>query len=137
MQACVPLQSEVVSPHEQIARAYGKVDILVSNAGTYALAPSETVTGQEFRQTKHHRSHILLSRSRPAVLVPPACPATAPFEAGYFPLPVSAIFCTLLRAESLIDKVPVRVPVCVGEKVTLIVQLFPTVSLAGQSLVSE
>jgi len=40
-------------------------------------------------------------------------PATAPIEAGYVPLPVSAIFCTLVRAESLIDKVPVRVPVCV------------------------
>ena len=64
-------------------------------------------------------------------------PATAPVEAGYVPLPVSAIFCTLVRAESLIDKVPVRVPVCVGEKVTLIVQFLPAVSLAGQLLVSE
>ena len=46
------------------------------------------------------------------------------------------IFWTLLRAVSLIDKVPVRVPVAVGEKDTLMVQLLPTVSLAGQSLVS-
>ena len=62
---------------------------------------------------------------------------SAQFRAVYVPLPVSVIFCTLVRAESLIDRVPVRAPVCVGEKVTLIVQLFPTVSLAGQSFVSE
>ena len=53
-------------------------------------------------------------------------------EAGYVPRPVSGISCTLLRAESLIDKVPVRVPVCVGEKVTLMVQSLPVLSLAGQ-----
>src|SRR5580700_2591133 len=63
-------------------------------------------------------------------------PATALLEAGYVPLPVSVIFWTLLRAESLIDNVPARVPVAVGEKVTLMVQLLPSVSLAGQSLVS-
>jgi len=53
----------------------------------------------------------------------------------YEPLPVSAIVCTLVRAKSFIDKAPVRVPVCVGEKLTLTVQFFPVVSLAGQSLV--
>ena len=36
----------------------------------------------------------------------------------------------------MIDNVPVRVPVAVGEKVTLMVQLLPTASLAGQSFVS-
>ena len=69
-------------------------------------------------------------------LASPEYPATVPFEACYVPLPVRGIFCTLVRAESLIDKVPVRVPVCMGEKDTLIVQLLPTVSLAGQLLVS-
>jgi|HubBroStandDraft_1064217.scaffolds.fasta_scaffold2690301_1 hypothetical protein len=64
----------------------------------------------------------------------PSGDGAAPF---YVPLPFNVIFCTLLRAESLIDKTPVRVPVAVGEKVTLMVQLLPTVSLAGQLLVSE
>ena len=75
----------------------------------------------------------------PVVLASPDCPgpATAPVQACYVPLPASAIFCTLLRAESLIDNVPVRVPVCVGEKVTLTAQLLPTVSLPGQLFVSE
>jgi hypothetical protein len=59
-------------------------------------------------------------------------PRLLPFEAGYVPFPVRGIFCTLLRAESLIDKVPVLVPVCVGEKVTLMVQCLPVVSWTGQ-----
>ena len=46
------------------------------------------------------------------------------------------IFCTLVRAESLIDKVPVREPVSEGVKVTSTVQLLPVVSFAGQLLVS-
>ena len=36
---------------------------------------------------------------------------SAQFRAVYVPLPVSVIFCTLVRAESLIDRVPVRAPV--------------------------
>ena len=55
---------------------------------------------------------------------------------AYVPVPDSARICGLVRAESLIVKVPVRVPVAIGEKITLIVQFAPIASFLGQVLVS-
>lgn len=104
---------------------------------------SSILSSRSFGSRPHWlvRSLVLSSHGFPSVrLVVPASPDSPrllPVEASYVPLPVSAIFCTLVRAESLIDKVPVRVPVCVGAKVTLTVQFLPTVSFAGQLLVSE
>ena len=54
------------------------------------------------------------------------------------PVPRSATVCALagLVASSVIFKVPVRVPVAVGEKVTFMVQLVPAATLPPQLSVS-
>ena len=51
------------------------------------------------------------------------------------PLPVSDTICGLPLASSVIETVPLRVPVDVGAKVTLIVQLELTLRLVPQLLV--
>jgi 3-oxoacyl-[acyl-carrier protein] reductase len=48
VQASVAQENEIVSLLEQTAKAYGKVDILINNAGVYAFAPIENVTAEEF-----------------------------------------------------------------------------------------
>jgi hypothetical protein len=67
-------------------------------------------------------------------LASPCYSAIIPIETFYLPVPVSVIFFTLVRAESLIDKVPVRVPVIVGAKVRLIVQSLPAFLSCGRRL---
>src|SRR5580692_10066624 len=57
-------------------------------------------------------------------------------ELYFVPVPDSATTCALVRAESLIVRMPVRVPVASGEKVALMVQSFPAVSALGQLFVS-
>ena len=51
------------------------------------------------------------------------------------PAPVSETVCGLLLALSVIDSVPLRLPVALGVKVTLMVQLAPGASELGQVLV--
>ena len=53
------------------------------------------------------------------------------------PVPVSDTVCGLPLALSATESEPVRVPVAVGLKVTLIVQLAPAATLVPQVLVSE
>ena len=48
------------------------------------------------------------------------------------PVPIRLTSCGLPGALSVIDSVPVRVPICVGLKVTLIVQLAPAAKLEPQ-----
>jgi 3-oxoacyl-[acyl-carrier protein] reductase len=48
LQASVAVESEIVYMFEQTAKAFGKVDVLVNNAGVYAFAPIESVTAEEF-----------------------------------------------------------------------------------------
>ena len=50
------------------------------------------------------------------------------------PVPVNDTVCGLPDEESVTVMVPLRVPVCVGAKTTLIVQLAPPLRLAGQLL---
>jgi hypothetical protein len=56
--------------------------------------------------------------------------------AGEDPVPRRLTVCGLPAALSLIDTLAVTVVVSVGENVTLIVQLAPLVSVAGQLFVS-
>ena len=55
--------------------------------------------------------------------------------AGAIPLPLRAAVCGLSLALSVTDRVPLRVPVAVGVKLTLILQLAPAARLAPQLLV--
>jgi hypothetical protein len=55
--------------------------------------------------------------------------------AGEIPLPLRATVCGLPLASSVTDRVPLRVPVAVGVKLTLILQLAPLPKLALQLLV--
>ena len=48
VQASVAVEAEVVSLFAQTAKVYGKVYILVNNAGVYAFAPVAGVTSDEF-----------------------------------------------------------------------------------------
>ena len=52
-----------------------------------------------------------------------------------FPVPDRLAVCGLLLAESITVSLPVRVPVIVGVKVTLMVQLAPAESVPGQAFV--
>ena len=54
--------------------------------------------------------------------------------AAAIPLPLRAAVCGLPLALSVTDRVPVRVPVAVGVKLTLILQLAPAFRLAPQLL---
>ncbi len=54
---------------------------------------------------------------------------------GATPVPVRLTLCGLPAALSVIDSVPVRVPVAVGVKVTLMVQLAPAATEAPQVFV--
>src|SRR5436305_512601 len=51
------------------------------------------------------------------------------------PVPLRATLCGLPLAESVMVIAPVRVPDCVGVKLTEILQLAPALTLAGQLLV--
>ena len=53
------------------------------------------------------------------------------------PVPESDTVCGLLGSESVSVRVPLRVPVAVGVKVTFTVQLPPAATLAPQSLLCE
>ena len=55
--------------------------------------------------------------------------------AGATPVPLRAAVCGLPLASSVTDRVPLRVPVVVGVKFTLILQLAPLPKLAPQLLV--
>ena len=55
--------------------------------------------------------------------------------AGATPLPLKATVCGLALASSVTDRVPFRVPVAVGVKLTLILQLVPAFKLEPQLLV--
>ena len=55
--------------------------------------------------------------------------------AGAIPLPLRATVCGLPLALSVTDRVPVRVPVAVGLKFTLILQLAPAPKLPPQLVV--
>ena len=55
--------------------------------------------------------------------------------AGAIPLPFRAAVCGLPLALSVTDRVPLRVPVAVGVKLTLILQLVPAFKLEPQLLV--
>ncbi len=55
--------------------------------------------------------------------------------AGAIPVPLRLTLCGLPAALSVIDSVPVRVPVAVGVKVTLMVQLAPAATEAPQVFV--
>ena len=59
----------------------------------------------------------------------------ARFTPGMTPVPVSAAFWGLPLALSVTDRLPARVPVLVGVKLTLILQLAPATRLAPQLLV--
>ena len=59
----------------------------------------------------------------------------ARFTAGVTPVPVNATFWGLPLTLSDTDRVPLRVPVLVGLKLTLILQLVPPSKLAPQLLV--
>ena len=57
-----------VSKHEEIKRlfaetkaAYGKLDVLVNNAGIYEFAPLESITAEQFH--KHFNLNVLRSAS--------------------------------------------------------------------------
>src|SRR5205807_2094251 len=56
--------------------------------------------------------------------------------AGAIPLPLRATVCGLPLALSVTDSVPVRMPVAVGLKLTLMLQLAPLPKLALQSFTS-
>jgi len=60
----------------------------------------------------------------------------ARLTAGSIPVPESVTVCGLPGASSVIVRTPLRAPVAVAVKVTLIVQLPPTVTLSPQLLVS-
>ena len=57
--------------------------------------------------------------------------------AGLIPVPVSATICGLVTSESVMVSVPVRTPVVVGRKLTLIRQLRPAFSVVPQLFESE
>jgi 3-oxoacyl-[acyl-carrier protein] reductase len=57
IQASVAIESDVASLFDQTAKAYGKVDILINNAGVYAFAPIEDVTSAEF--TRQFNTNVL------------------------------------------------------------------------------
>ena len=50
---------------------------------------------------------------------------------GFTPVPVRLMVWGLFEAVSCTDRVPVRVPVAVGVKVTLMMQDWPTASVEG------
>ena len=56
----------------------------------------------------------------------------ARFTAAITPVPVNAAFWGLPLALSVTDRVPVRVPVAIGLKLTLILQLAPAPKLPPQ-----
>jgi len=58
----------------------------------------------------------------------------ARFTAGATPVPVNAAFWGLPLALSVTDRVPLRVPVAAGVKLTLILQLAPAPKLTPQLL---
>ncbi len=74
---------------------------------------------------------LLVSVTACAALVVPTCwllkvrVLLDNVTAGAIPVPLRLTLCGLFGALSVIDSVPVRVPVTVGVKVTLIVQLAP------------
>jgi len=74
-----------------------------------------------------------------ALVVPTVCEANVALVgvnvAGRAPVPVSGTFCGLLVASSLIVRFPVRVPSCVGVKVTLTMQLIPAAKVLPQGFV--
>jgi len=63
--------------------------------------------------------------------------ASGTLKAKSLPVPLSATVCGLPAALSVTVTLPVLVPVAVGSKVTLMVQLAPAVTLEPQVLVWE
>ena len=55
--------------------------------------------------------------------------------APLLPVPDSGTVCGLFEALSVIVRFPVRAPSCVGVKVTLMMQCFPTASVLPQGFV--
>lgn len=73
VQASVAVESEVVSLFEQTAKVYGRVDILINNAGVYAFAPIENLTTAEFsRQFNTNVLGLLLVTKTALPLFPEA-----------------------------------------------------------------
>jgi hypothetical protein len=74
-----------------------------------------------------------------ALVVPTFCAAYVAVAgvnvAPLLPVPDSGTVCGLFEALSVIVRFPVRAPSCVGVKVSLIVQLFPTASVLPQGFV--
>ncbi len=84
---------------------------------------------------------LLVSVTACAALVVPTCwllkvsVLLDNVTAGAIPVPLRLTLCGLFGALSVIDTVPVRVPVAVGVKVTLMVQLAPATTEAPQVFV--
>jgi 3-oxoacyl-[acyl-carrier protein] reductase len=67
IQANVAVESEVASLFDQTAKTYGKVDVLVNNAGVYAFAPIDSVTSDEFARLFNTNVLGLLSVTKTAL----------------------------------------------------------------------
>lgn len=48
--ASVSVESDVTRLFEEVKKTYGRVDVLVNNAGVYAFSPIESVTADEYRR---------------------------------------------------------------------------------------
>src|SRR5450830_2088069 len=50
MGGSVAVEAEVNRLFDEVKKAYGRVDVLVNNAGVYAFSPIEAVTADEYRR---------------------------------------------------------------------------------------
>ena len=55
--ASVAKEEEIASLFEQTKKAYGKIDILINNAGIYGFSPIEGVTADDFN--RHYTTNVL------------------------------------------------------------------------------
>lgn len=100
-----------------------------------AGAPEQVSATELAKLFKPTTVTVTLAGEPAATLVDMGETATVKSAVVVVPVPVSVAVCGLPAKLSATLKVALTAPVAVGEKVTLIVQLAPAASVAGQALV--